>query len=99
MAGTVQSNGSVAEGYANAITAAYSPVGSVQGATKDDYSEYSSSGALSSAIDEEKNVTTQAAQRAVDFVQVLHGIVAEFQTTDASLAATMQPNASLYSSK
>ena len=28
----------------------------------------------------------QAKERAIDFIQVLHGIHAEFQTTDASIA-------------
>ena len=54
--------------------------------TKDDGDVYQGQKGMSANIDGDKNAGEQVKERAIDFIQVLHGIHAEFQTTDASIA-------------
>ncbi|MBP2622217.1 TIGR04197 family type VII secretion effector [Streptococcus panodentis] len=81
----IQSDPSIASAYANSIVGGYNAVGKDK-ATKDGVSEYAASGTISALIDNEYSSSEEAAEQAVDFVQVLHGIHMEFQTTDARIA-------------
>ena len=80
----IQSNDTV-HSYADSIVSASNSVSSATG-TKDDGNVYQGQAGMSANIDGDKNVGEQAKERAIDFIQVLHGIHAEFQTTDASIA-------------
>ena len=77
--------------YADGIVSAYHSVGK-ETATKDSISQYAASGTISSHIDNEFSTSEQAAQQSIDFIQVLHGIHAEFQTTDANIANYIDRN-------
>ena len=81
----IQSDPTTVQIYADGIVSAYNSVGK-ETATKDSISQYAASGTISSHIDNEFSASEQAAQQSIDFIQVLHGIHAEFQTTDATIA-------------
>lgn len=83
--GGIQSDPVVVQTYADGIASAYNSVGKEK-ATKDSISQYAASATISSHIDNEVTASEQAAEQAVDFIQILHGIHEEFQTTDAKLA-------------
>lgn len=80
----IQSNETV-HSYADSIVSASNSVSLAIG-TKDDGNVYQGQAGMTSNIDKDKNIGEQAKERAIDFIQVLHGIHAEFQTTDASIA-------------
>ena len=82
----IQSDPTAVQNYANGIVSAYHSVGK-ETATKDSISQYAASGTISSHIDNEVS-----AQQSIDFIQVLHGIHAEFQTTDANIANYINRN-------
>ncbi|MBP2622163.1 TIGR04197 family type VII secretion effector [Streptococcus panodentis] len=87
----IQSDAGAVQSYANGIASGYNAVGKSQ-ATKDSVSEYAASGTISSHIDNEFSASEQAAEQAIDFIQVLHGIHAEFQTTDVKIANYINRN-------
>ena len=87
----IQSDPTAVQNYANGIVSAYHSVGK-ETATKDSISQYAASGTISSHIDNEVSASEQAAQQSIDFIQVLHGIHAEFQTTDAKIANYINRN-------
>ena len=87
----IQSDPTKVQIYADGIVSAYHSVGK-ETATKDSISQYAASGTISSHIDNEFSTSEQAAQQSIDFIQVLHGIHAEFQTTDANIANYIDRN-------
>ncbi len=88
--GAIKSTSSATH-YANNIAKSSQSVGSEK-ATKDDGNVYQGKSPMSTNIDTEQSLGEKASSRAIEFMQVLHGIHSEFTTTDAELSSYIKNN-------
>lgn len=90
----IQSDPAFVSSYADSIVSAYSSVGK-ESAVKDEQSDFSGLPVMVSHIDNEKTHSEMATEQAIDFIQVLHNIHAQFQTTDENIAGSINNGRSI----